>query len=102
METLANSEDSDKMPQVAAFHHGLTVCKEKNYIQGKKHNRIWKSTKTYELSICLVDHSAFKSVLASDNFCHQLLTFVNSLDPDQNQQNISPDLDSDSVPLKTF
>ena len=31
-------------------------------------------------------------LLARDNFCHLLITFVNSLDPDQNQQNVGPDL----------
>ena len=30
---------------------------------------------------------------ASGNFCHLLLTFASSLDPDQAQQNVGPDLD---------
>ena len=30
---------------------------------------------------------------ASGNFCHLLITFANSLDPDQAQQNVGPDLD---------
>ena len=29
---------------------------------------------------------------ASGNFCHLLIAFANSLDPDQAQQNIGPDL----------
>ena len=37
--------------------------------------------------------SAFNSLLASGNFCHLLITFANSLDPDQAQQNVRPDLD---------
>ena len=37
--------------------------------------------------------SAFDSLLASGNFCHLLITFANSLDPDQVQPNVGPDLD---------
>ena len=29
----------------------------------------------------------------SGDFCHLLITFANSLDPDQAQQNVGPDLD---------
>ena len=31
--------------------------------------------------------------LASNNFCRLLITFANSLGPDKDQQNVSPDLD---------
>ena len=31
----------------------------------------------------------------SGNFCHLLLTFANSLDPEQDRQNVCPDLDLD-------
>ena len=31
---------------------------------------------------------ATNSFLASSNFCRQLITFTNSLDPDQNEQNV--------------
>ena len=31
---------------------------------------------------------AFSSFLASDNFCHLLIAFVNSLDPDQDPQTV--------------
>ena len=31
--------------------------------------------------------------LASCDFCRLLITFANSLDPDQDQQNVGPDLD---------
>ena len=37
--------------------------------------------------------SVFNSLPASDNFCHLLITFANSLDPDQARQNVRPDLD---------
>ena len=40
-------------------------------------------------------------------FCHQMIIFANSLDPDQALQNVGPDLDpnfghSDGIPGKTF
>ena len=35
----------------------------------------------------------FVSLLASGNFCQLLITFTNSFDPDQEEQNIGPDLD---------
>ena len=37
--------------------------------------------------------SAFNSLPASGNFYHLLITFANSLDPDQARQNVGPDLD---------
>ena len=37
--------------------------------------------------------SVFNSLPTSSDFYHLLITFANSLDPDQAQQNISPDLD---------
>ena len=40
----------------------------------------------------------FYSFHASGNFC-LLITFANSLDPDQDQQNIGPDLDPKSLKL---
>ena len=37
--------------------------------------------------------SLFNSLPASSDFCHLLITFANSLDPDQARLNIGPDLD---------
>ena len=34
----------------------------------------------------------YKTVLTSGNFCCLLITFANSLDPDQIRQSVSPDL----------
>ena len=39
---MANSEDPDEMPQNVAFHQGLHSVQDKNDIQRKKHNIIWK------------------------------------------------------------
>ena len=37
--------------------------------------------------------------LASGEFCHLLIIFANSLDPDQDRQNVGPDLDPKSLTL---
>ena len=39
------------------------------------------------------------SFLASGDFCFLLLTFANSLDPDQDRQNVSPGLDPNHLTL---
>ena len=36
---------------------------------------------------------------ARDTFCHLLITFANSLDPDQDRQNVGPDLDLNRLTL---
>ena len=42
------------------------------------------------------------SFLANGNFCHLLITFANSLDPDQDRQDVGPDLDSSCFTLIMF
>ena len=37
--------------------------------------------------------SVFNSLPASGDFCHLLIAFANSLDPDQARKNAGPDLD---------
>ena len=37
---------------------------------------------------------------ASGNFCRLLITFANSLDPDQARQNVGPDVDPNCLTLK--
>ena len=44
----------------------------------------------------------FKSLPASGNFCGLLITFANSLDPDQALQNVGPDLDPNSLTQMVF
>ena len=39
------------------------------------------------------------SLLASDAFCHLLITFANFLDPDQEGQNVGPDLGPNCLTL---
>ena len=41
----------------------------------------------------------FNSFLANGDFCRLLLTFANSLDPDQDRRNVGPDLDLNSLTL---
>ena len=55
-----------------------------------------KQTKTQPES---QDLSVINSFLAFGNFCRLLLTFANSLDSDQNQQNVCPDLEPNYLAL---
>ena len=43
--------------------------------------------------------SFFKSFPASCDICRLLITFANSLEPDQAQQNVGPDLDPNCLTL---
>ena len=57
--------------------------------------------------ICITNRSIIIQVISveaflnsfptSGNFCHLLITFANSLDPDKARQNIGPDLDSNCL-----
>ena len=44
----------------------------------------------------------FNSFLASGDFCCLLITFTNSLDPDQDRQNVDHDLDPNCLTLRVF
>ena len=39
------------------------------------------------------------TLLASSDFCRLLITFANSLNPDQDKQNVGPDLDLNHLTL---
>ena len=41
----------------------------------------------------------FNSFPAGGGFCHLLITFANSLDPDKARQNVGPDLDPNCLTL---
>ena len=47
----------------------------------------------------ILSSCTFNSFFASNNFCRLLITFANSLDPDQDQHLIGPDLDPNSLTL---
>ena len=42
------------------------------------------------------------SFLASGKFCYLLISLTNSLDPDQDRQNVGPDLDPNCLTLMVF
>ena len=58
----------------------------------------WKKLEPNEITSSLV----FKSLLARGDFCCLLITFANSLDPDQAQQNVGPDLDPNCLTAKWY
>ena len=43
--------------------------------------------------------SKFNSFFASSDFCLLLIIFTNSLDPDQDRQNVGPDIDPNCLTL---
>ena len=60
----------------------------------------------YEIYCCINSPSLYtnlnifvNSFHAKGNFCHLLITFANSLDPDQEWQKVGPDLDSNCLTL---
>ena len=48
----------------------------------------------------LIGAIGFNSFLARGDLCDLLITFANSLDPDQDGQNVGPDLDSNCLTLR--
>ena len=44
-------------------------------------------------------NALFNIFFASSNFCRLLITFANSLDPDQDRKNVGPDLNPNSFTL---
>ena len=55
-----------------------------------------KKKKTLSRTIIAPDTNSFP---VSGNFCRLLITFANSLDPDQARQNVGPDLDPNCLTL---
>ena len=45
------------------------------------------------------DYAMLKSLLASGDFCRLLIIFANSLDPDQDKQNIGPYVDPNCLTI---
>ena len=44
----------------------------------------------------------FNSLAANGDFCRLLITFANSLDPDQDRQKVGPDLDPNCLTLRWY
>ena len=47
---------------------------------------------------CLITYITL-TILVSKDFCHLLITFANSKDPDLEQKNVDPDLDPKGLTL---
>ena len=47
----------------------------------------------------LQSEETLRSITASGDFCHLLITFTNSLHPDQDRPNAPPDLDPNHLPF---
>ena len=79
-------EDTEKYIQEK--NHILVIFVAKNSVRGVRWNCIvWSPILT------------LNSFPTSGYFCHLLITFANSLDPDQARQNVGPDLDPNCLTL---
>ena len=58
---------------------------------------ITNSSQGFSQKVVSTSCSVFNSSPASGDFCCLLITFANSLDPDQARQNVGPDLDSNCL-----
>ena len=86
------------------------------YICPYKHLMGTKSTYLYHKLVIDILESAVRKIglvvrvnpfYASGDFCHQMITFANNLDPDQDQHVVGPDLDPnrlhpDCIPERIF
>ena len=64
----------------------------------------WSGTPTFSSgtpTFCQMGvlNSCFQNPSESSDFCHLMIIFTNSSDPDQDQQNVGPDLDSNRLTL---
>ena len=64
----------------------------------KPKNRVIMKKKKNSLNVILTNNS----FLAKRDFCRLLITFTNSLNPDQDRQNVGPDLDPNCLTLILF
>ena len=55
-----------------------------------------------DVEMCLRKLHMVNSLLTSGNFCYLLITFANSLNPDQDRHNVGPDLDPNCLSLMVF
>ena len=68
----------------APFLHDLALCSQRWHNLGLK-----------------VQKTLSNSFLARGDFCRRLITFANSLDPDQDCQNVGPGLDTNRLTLRS-
>ena len=61
-----------------------------------------KSSNSDQLIHNITGHSLITYSPSSGNFCCQLITFANSLDPDQARQTVGPDLDANCLTQMGF
>ena len=82
-------------PSEIEVHLNLGVLTGDPYIRTMDHPRIIVPNQMEEF----ITMQRVSSFHASCDFCHLLLTFTNCLDPDQDRQNVGPDLDPNRLTL---
>ena len=76
----------DQKSMSLVWLHTFSSFSFQNFVK----NDVYKS---YEVGPVQMTDKTLYSLLPGDTFCHLLITFAKSLDPDQAPQNVGPDLD---------
>ena len=74
------------------------------WLRNKKNNfqfstLIWGPAGRYTTVVSKLHDTMMLTLLNSGKFCHLLITFANSLDPDEDRLFVCPDLDPNCLPL---
>ena len=71
----------------------LRICCSQHFSQMEKlEPNVFDFSQGFNQKVVSRSCSVFNSLPASGDFCHLLITFANSLDPDQARLNVGPDL----------
>ena len=86
------------------FFRNFIVNKNKIGVEYQSFSVIDDTFVTFDLGLkskllVIMAQCFLSSSLASGDFCCLLITFANSLDPDQDRQNVGPDLDPNCLTL---
>ena len=99
---MANSMDPDQTAPIGAVCSGSTLFASILNLSVMFGNYLQQTTSADDIFRCIFFLGALrvKPFLASSDFCCLLITFVYSLGPDQDKQNVSPHLDPNCLSLR--
>ena len=78
------------------------IVKGRYYIPNFVKGNVAFQSPAYEFATYDICVSLFNSFPASGDFCRLLIIFANSFDPDQDRQDVGPDLDPNCLTLTVF
>ena len=92
---MANSVDPDQTAPIGAVCSGSTLFASILNLSVMLGNYLQQTASADDIFRYIFFR--INSLSVSSNFCRLLITFVNSLDPDQDRQYVGPDLDSNCL-----